>query len=690
MDAAWKIPLAWGAPGLADRTAIYPAISLKWAGKTVAIGSRIPAGQWKDAPLRVMVTDGPLAEDERELLLAGAARRLPVVLAPQAGLAAEDLELVAELGLGVVSWTDGGPLATPFPHRPGLRLLEASGCAVRPAEDLALADALGQAPAPAAPAAPDAPFLVVACESEAALAQVQPALDRWRAEGGGEIIVACDERIAELGPIRRVGAADPALPALISNAEAFLCLHGGAPPDSPRPGQWVRSALFQGAPVIAASHPSIDGLAHLCLLDDWERGLKLWRRAPVERLKAAVASQAFLAGRLEPAGIADEWRAMADRADRPRPTAGSKAAPLLLVLMDVFGDLDLMAPVLAAIRSRDEARLRILVSDWLAEGSPRTTSELAAQGFSFEIVPREAVRRGEVPSLAGVDGVLTGADATVRAHKAGHTLTTRANARGLATFTLQHGFENIGLTYKDHLHGEDVRLASQAIFTWCAPEALAAWAASETRAAVVPLGCPKASPAPVEAVALNQGRWPRTVGVFENLHWHRFSDAYREQMLADLQAIAAAHEDTLFLVKPHSAGRWLSSHRDRIVERPNLVVVDPTDSAWEPHTAPALIAGMDAVLTTPSTVALDAARTGRPVAVLGYDLELPLYEPLPIVRSLADLDAFLDMDEVQALLLNEDFLRKATLPGRADHRIAARIADGLRARTGAGRRLARA
>jgi hypothetical protein len=117
------------------------------------------------------------------------------------------------------------------------------------------------------------------------------------------------------------------------------------------------------------------------------------------------------------------------------------------------------------------------------------------------------------------------------------------------------------------------------------------------------------------------------------------------------------------------------------------VVIDPTDSAWEPHTAPALIASVDVVLTTPSTVALDAARSGRPVAVLGYDLDLPLYGPLPIIRGLSDLDAFLAEPVEDGLLRNEAFLGRSQLPGRADHRIAARIAAALRERRGAWRAL---
>ncbi len=167
--------------------------------------------------------------------------------------------------------------------------------------------------------------------------------------------------------------------------------------------------------------------------------------------------------------------------------------------------------------------------------------------------------------------------------------------------------------------------------------------------------------------------------MFENLHWHRFSELYLEQALFDLDHAAAEHLDTLFLVKPHHAGRWLSRNRGRLRERPNLAVIDPTDSAWEPHTAPALIAAVDAVLTTPSTVALDAARAGRPAAVLGYDLDLPLYAPLPIIRGGSDIERFLEEDSGEGLLRNEAFLRRTALPGRADHRIAARIAASVQA-----------
>ncbi|HEX4097585.1 MAG TPA: hypothetical protein VHX64_12705, partial [Caulobacteraceae bacterium] len=411
------------------------------------------------------------------------------------------------------------------------------------------------------------------------------------------------------------------------------------------------------------------------------RGLQLYARLPAERLRAIALAQSELAERNRPDAFAGEW--LAGAAPLTAGKAQPAAPPSLLTLIDIHQDLDVLLPVLEALQARGEVRLRLALSEYLLADSPRIAAALAARGLDFATHPREAIRAGSEPALAGIDGVLSGADTNTRAHKAGHTLAGRAKAQGLATFTLQHGLENIGLTYKDHLHGEEIRFASDRIFIWGAPEGLAPWVPEETRAKVVPAGSPKAVPLPAAAPGLHQGHWPEVVGVFENLHWHRFSELYLERCLEDLEQAAIARPSTLFLVKPHHAGRWLSRNRARLAERPNLVIIDPTDSAWEPHTAPALIASVDRVLTTPSTVALDAARTGRPVAVLGYDLELPLYDPLPVVRRPGDLDAFLESPIEDALVRNEAFLRRAVLPGRADHRIAAAIAEALAERRAA-------
>jgi hypothetical protein len=675
VKTVFKVPRGWR-PSLADRTVLYPALHLRWTGHQAVIAADPAFAAWKSADLRVLIADGPLEEDDRDLIRQVAERSLTLLVAAQAGLTGEERAFIVANGGALISWRDAGPLATPAPARAGEPRLEVAGLAARRAEDRILAAELGLDIDAAGPA--PARRIVVVAEDAGSLDAIWPALQPKRAEGVQLVVVfEKDGQAAPQGSIP-ISAGDPVLLALIEGAEAVLCLFPGAAPDDPRPGQWARSALFAGAPVIAASHPSLDGLAQYCVLDDFERGLELFARFPLQRLQAAAAAQAELEPRLETQAVAKAWLDAAGA--RTSGDASPSEPPTLVVLIDIHQDLDVLLPVLLALKTRGEVALRLIVSEYLLADSPRIAAALGEHGLTFESHPREELRAGIQPDLRGVGGVFSGADTTARAHKAGNTLAARARDRGLASFTLQHGMENIGLTYKDHLHGEEIRFGSDAIFIWGPPEGLASWVPPETRAKVIPVGSPKTPPAPAAAPELALGHWARVVGVFENLHWHRFSELYLERCLEDLAAAAEARPDTLFLVKPHHAGRWLSRRPERIRPSPNLLIVDPTDSAWEPHTAPSLIALVDIVLTTPSTVALDAARTGRPVAVLGYDLELPLYEPLPIIRRGGDLDAFLDDPPPDALLRNEAFLKRTVLPGRADHRIAAAIADALRPR----------
>ena len=72
--AVWKIPTRWTGIALPDRTVLYPALYLRWAGHRVAIDRAPPPGLWSGADLRVMAVDGALAEDERELMVRTSAR----------------------------------------------------------------------------------------------------------------------------------------------------------------------------------------------------------------------------------------------------------------------------------------------------------------------------------------------------------------------------------------------------------------------------------------------------------------------------------------------------------------------------------------------------------------------------------------------------------------------------------------
>ncbi len=110
-------------------------------------------------------------------------------------------------------------------------------------------------------------------------------------------------------------------------------------------------------------------------------------------------------------------------------------------------------------------------------------------------------------------------------------------------------------------------------------------------------------------------------------------------------------------------------------------MIDPRDSQWERFTAPAFIVHADVVITTPSTVALDAALAGRRVAVVGYDLELPLYHPLPILRCSDDWRAFVTADDGPMIKANAAFIRRSVIAAGAAAELLQVLVDRLASRS---------
>lgn len=166
------------------------------------------------------------------------------------------------------------------------------------------------------------------------------------------------------------------------------------------------------------------------------------------------------------------------------------------------------------------------------------------------------------------------------------------------------------------------------------------------------------------------------IGVFENLHWHRYDDAYRAAFMDHVASLARAFPEVTVLVKPHHAGMWLSRHESvGSMACPNLIVADPQDPAWEPYTASQLLHRLAAVITTPSTVALDAARANLPVAMFAGDMLLPAYEPLTMIRNFQDCMEFArrvvsDTTSANKTAREGEWLRRVLLPGDGAERIA--------------------
>ncbi len=681
----WKLPERHAALPLAVRVAAYPALYLREAGVEVRL-SRTPARvELERASGFVVCADGALGVEELTVLDAAARRGVPALVQALRGLPAGDLRRLMETGAVLVAPEDDGPLASRPAAPKGLRVAPVVACAARPAEDEMLAAELQRWAGPASE--PASEYLIAVVEDDAALRELAPALRNHAARSELDVLLVADApdslslEAVGLAGAHVIDTRSPELLGLLRRAAMLLCAFPTAHPSSAEPGTWVRTALMHGVPAVAASHPSIDGLAHLCVLDDWERGLQLYESSPIERLKAGARAQLHLAERVRPSKVAHQWRQLlADAGElRRSPDAGRRRPeprPVVLALFDLSQDADVLLPVIAALRDRGGVRVRVAATDWLETESPRTLQSLRRMGFEVELLPRGEVRAGRMPELNGVDAVVSASDTSAGPHRSAHSLASRAGEARLPSFTLQHGFENIGLTYRDDVHGEEVTFASDKVFSWGPPASFPPWLTDDTRRRIVPVGSPKRTPPPSAALRVSDRAWRRAVGVFENLHWHRYDEAYRNQFLADLTHIAEEQTDVLFVVKPHHAGRWLVKNPQVLRVTDNLKLLDPADPAWQPYTAPVLIASLDAIVTTPSTVAMDAARGGRPVAVAGYDLELGLYSPLPLLRSLQDWRHFLATASGH-LERNEEFLRRTLLPGQAAHRIAGAIEGAL-------------
>jgi hypothetical protein len=357
--------------------------------------------------------------------------------------------------------------------------------------------------------------------------------------------------------------------------------------------------------------------------------------------------------------------------------------PEVLLLINLPQDLDMLLPL--AMRLQASAyRVAVIVSDKAWGQSPRIGSLLAEADMEPQVLSHKAIVAGLQPSLRGVRAVVTASESTANAHRGPHSLTLRANQQGIATYTMQHGFENVGINYFDAEYPVGaIMYASDTCFIWGQIEQLPAQIPAETRQKCVAVGCPKFVDAPLAAGAI--GHIPgksadqRLVVVFENLHWGRYSEAYQQRFLQDLEQTALACSETFFLIKPHPTGLWLTRrYRGKVPTVSNLQVADPQLPEWERLSAPALIAIADAVITTPSTVALDAARANCPVAVVAYDLDLPAFEPLPLLRSQADWQAVAakadrqDVSQIGSKI--QDFLATHLVPGDAVQKIVDKIA----------------
>ncbi|MGZ8362987.1 MAG: hypothetical protein ACXW3D_03925 [Caulobacteraceae bacterium] len=330
-------------------------------------------------------------------------------------------------------------------------------------------------------------------------------------------------------------------------------------------------------------------------------------------------------------------------------------APLVIVLIDLIQDIDVLAPVLH--RLGREFRLKVIVSRWLRRESPRTEKILTSLGLSFSYVRRAEIIAGSRPGMRGVAAVLTASESSHPAHAAGHALARTARRAGAPSYTLQHGLENVGLSGPQA--GET--FASDIVFCWFPEGSASTSLAPETRAKLAHVGRPM--------LKLETSRPLFEVAVFENLHAEHYTSEDRAHFLAGLQTLVKS--GCTVVLRPHPAGAWSEGLAASLGAEPNLTILGKDDLRNNPADAAETIRSARRVITTPSTVALDAAQADKPVALALAGG--PPYAGLPVLKDGADWLACAagGLDDLAA---GRAFITRSVAPGDAAARIVERIA----------------
>jgi len=439
-------------------------------------------------------------------------------------------------------------------------------------------------------------------------------------------------------------------------------------------------ALLSGIPVVATPTPALEPLASHIELADPLSGMRRYLRDSVvgrnDAQKGAKVAQQLFGAKVIAKRLLEVFDSLVYE-----PSSHEDPDAQVLVVLHLIQDLDLALPVIRSIKIDQDLSVIALINKSLIKKSSRVFVAMREEDIKFKILDVNDVTNFCFPKSACV--MLTLAETNLFPHKFSRLLTEKANKIGIHTLTMQHGFENVGLTYSDSNQKiESVNFAANQIYIWGKDATLHVDIPAHTRAKCLSVGCPKPSTTVSADLRHLIPEYDTVIGIFENLHWTRYSPTYRNAFLDAIVAVCSAFPNVTFVVKPHHAGVWLTNrHKGNIPHFSNLIIADPQTALWEPYTATALLGRMSAVITTPSTVALDAARMHLPVAVFAYDLSLSNYLPLLLISQQYQLIQFikdcLTQQIEQYKQASSLFVERVLIPGEVTARIASDIASNI-------------
>ncbi len=440
-------------------------------------------------------------------------------------------------------------------------------------------------------------------------------------------------------------------------------------------------AISNGVPVVATSTPALNALQDVIILDDFQHGIKRYLTDAELSTLHVQKAQNLIEELYGQKNIGNLWRNVIDEAilsnelDKMSENKGIN----LIVAVHLPQDVVLAFPIIEEAQAQG-LKCSIWTSTSAIKCCPSLLNTIKNWGGDWKLFSNDLVGFDINCFPETAFALLSITESNLNPHKFTHKLTKLANSAGLYTATMQHGYENIGLSFSDDIHNiQRIKFASQSIYTWGEVKTLHADVSLKTRSKCLPVGCPK--PAFVDSIKLPDNLVSASIiiGIFENLHWHRYSDEYRAFFLEGVSYLADLYPNIVFLVKPHNAGVWLTErYKGKKPVRSNLVIADPASKEWADITAPQLLSHLTAVITTPSTVALDAARALLPTAVVAQTVALDNYSPLPLIRNVEDWGAFVEQtlnNEEQLQDASKRFVDRAILPSE---KAAWRIVDDIK------------
>lgn len=449
-------------------------------------------------------------------------------------------------------------------------------------------------------------------------------------------------------------------------------------------------ALSNGTPVVATSTPALEALRECISLDNFAGELRKYQSDSEFAHTQVTRGHQLIENLYGQSVIGKAWLGVIKEVIQ-KPFTTKKQKPELIIVLNLIQDTDLALPVLNAARLKG-LPTEIWFNSTLLMESARTRVLLSKLNENWRILPARPDSKRMKSLLQGAKYLLSVSESNLVPHRFTHKITRLANQCGIETATLQHGFESVGLTYSDEIHAiKKIRISSNRIYIWGPMETLHPGISPRIKAKCLPVGRPYL---PCRQSLRLNSMFPEAkevVAVFENLHWHRYADEFRTFFIEGLKLVAERFPEYIFLIKPHPAGLWSTKNSSRIAfDKTNIVIADPTESVWENHSIDEILSGgVLAAITTPSTIALEAASLNVQVAVIEHSMNCRNYMPLPRIKNLEDWVQFIERTNTKNgkdlhLKLNSEFSRRVLVPANSAELIIADLMD--RAHTKAGSR----